>query len=270
VRLAGLLLVVATAGVLGLRGDRLSRLLLRDHLLGELRSRRLRWPAGRAGVPAAAALAGSLASTAGPVAGVVAGTLTAVLVRRWQQGRRTAEAGRRGAAELELLSAFAAELRAGRQPGMALALVAPSGPAGSRLAEATAAAGLGGDVATALRHGAPDSATFSRLAVAWEVSTRAGAPLADLVNRVEAEVRAGQEQRLKAEVELAGARATGGLLAGLPILGVILGQLMGAAPLHVLLHTPAGALCCAGGLTLELAGLAWVGRLTAVASGRLP
>lgn len=206
----------------------------------------------------------------GPVAGV-AGAVVAAMVRRGLgTARATRVAASRRSAEVELLAALASDLRAGRHPALALGAldVAAGGALHATLTEARAALALGGDVGAALRRGAHDAGSaIGRLAAAWQVSEGSGAPLADLLSRVEADVRAVARLHQSADVELAGARATGALLAALPLLGVVLGQAMGAAPVHALLHTPLGAGCVLSGLILEVAGLVWIGRLTRNALG---
>ncbi len=235
---------------------------------------RLAWPAarwrptGRVALGACSVGAGCVAGlAAGPVAAVLATVSTTLAARhvRTSRAERAAAAGRSG--EIEALAALGAELRSGRQPVGALAAVEAPGGLGAALAAARAAAALGGDVAAAVRRDAPAGGVQQRLAAAWQVSELTGAPLAAVVDRVEADARSAAGVRQHAHVELAGARATGGLLAALPALGVGLGQAMGAHPVRVLLHTPLGALCAGCGLALEVAGLAWIGRLTRTAIG---
>jgi tight adherence protein B len=60
---------------------------------------------------------------------------------------------------------------------------------------------------------------------------------------------------------LAGARATTGLLACLPALGLLLGTALGADPLRVLLHSAAGLACLVVGGALEGTGLWWALRI---------
>jgi tight adherence protein B len=205
---------------------------------------------------------------AGPVAAVLGAAAGALLVHRMRTARATIARASALVAEVEALAGLAAELRSGRHPGAALAGVeAPPGSAlDAALAGARAAATFGGDVAAALRQRADPGGMLDRLAAAWQVSESTGAPLATVAERVQAEGRATIALQERAQAELAGARATGGLLAVLPLLGVGLGQAMGGHPLNVLLHTPVGALCAGCGLALEFAGLSWVTRLAANAS----
>ncbi len=206
---------------------------------------------------------------AGPVAALITAVSTALVAHRWRSARAVTEAAAAGAAGAESLTALAAELRAGRDPAAAFAGL--DIPAGTRFAAAVrsarAAAALGADPGAALRQGASADGLLDRWAIAWQISDTTGASLADVVEQVAMEARTSVAAQRRADAEVAGARATGGLLAGLPLLGLGLGQAMGAHPLHVLLRTPAGALCSAGGLALEVAGLAWLNRLTRAAVG---
>ena len=69
-------------------------------------------------------------------------------------------------------------------------------------------------------------------------------------------------QRFSTQVaaKLAGARATATILAALPVLGVLLGQLIGAHPLRFLLG--AGGWLLVAGTTLACGGLLWSDRIT--------
>jgi tight adherence protein B len=73
--------------------------------------------------------------------------------------------------------------------------------------------------------------------------------------------RAGRARRRQLAALLAAPRATAALLAGLPAVGLALGAAMGAGPVTVLLHDPAGQGALLVGVLLELAGLAWTGRI---------
>ena len=68
--------------------------------------------------------------------------------------------------------------------------------------------------------------------------------------------------RDRTEASLAGARATGTVLAGLPVLGVLLGQAMGASPIDVLLGGGVGGILLVLGSGLGCAGLLWTDAIT--------
>jgi tight adherence protein B len=160
---------------------------------------------------------------------------------------------------LELL---AAELRAGTLPTYALAAVAENA---TSLRAAATAARHGGDVGAALvtAGASPGAEVLVDLAGAWQVAERAGAPLAGVLERVAAGVREDTEVDRDVQAEAAPARATGRLMAVLPLLGLSLGAGMGADPVHVLTGTIGGALCLAAGVALACAGIAWVDRIVA-------
>jgi Flp pilus assembly protein TadB len=99
---------------------------------------------------------------------------------------------------------------------------------------------------------------------ACAVSERTGAPLAEVLDRVEAYLRQAHRLRLAVAAHRAGTRATALLLAILPAAGVAVGYGMGADPLQVLLHTRLGAACVGLACALQIAGLLWTERLSRV------
>ncbi|MET9723599.1 type II secretion system F family protein [Streptomyces zaomyceticus] len=211
-----------------------------------------------------------------PVAGVlallgesplplVAGAVAVPLVRR-----RLRAAGRRRESEaraervVALCGAVVGELRAGWQPAQALSFAARETSAlGREEAAVLAAARFGGDVPEALRRAAGrDGADgLAGMAACWQVAVDGGAGLAAGLDRLEAALRDHREQRERLRAELAGAWATVAVLAVLPLAGVALGAALGAEPLRVLLHTPAGLGCLFVGGALEAAGLWWAARI---------
>ena len=105
------------------------------------------------------------------------------------------------------------------------------------------------------------------LAACWTVCAASGSGLATAVEQLGEGLRADQERRRAVEAELAGPRATAGLLAVLPVAGLLLATGLGADPAGVLLHTPLGLACLTGGLLLDGLGLLWTGRMVARAGG---
>ncbi|WP_172385729.1 type II secretion system F family protein [Streptomyces sp. MNP-20] len=221
------------------------------------------------------------------VAGAVGVPLTGRL-RRAREARRERE--RRTDAVIALCGALAGEVRAGRQPGEALR-TATEGPtvgrAATRAPELTgsgrsvgrglggewagvlAAARFGGDVPGALREAArePGAEGLLGLAACWRVAVDRGAGLATGLERLEGALRAERDQRSDLRAQLAGARSTAVLLAGLPALGLLMGSALGARPLWVLLHTGAGFGCLLVGGLLEGAGAWWALRIMRKAAG---
>jgi tight adherence protein B len=215
---------------------------------------------GRAGtvVPALAAGAAGmvlLTSTVGALAAVCGGAAGRALRHR----SLAAAAERRSRATVEALGALAAELRAGRPLGEATATAVDSCP------DPATARALG----PVLRLGEPppgaavDEPTRAlvRVAAAVRLSARTGCSLAGVVTAVEddlrARLRAGQELRSA----VAGPRASATVLAGLPVLGLLMGSGVGADPWRVLTTTGTGMLLLVAGVALELAGMAWSARL---------
>ncbi|MFC3573784.1 type II secretion system F family protein [Streptomyces yaanensis] len=224
-----------------------------------VRLRRL--PAEWWSVAVGAAIAVLGASVLPLLAGVV-GVPVLRRVRLAREARR--ERDRRDEAVIALCGALAGEVRAGRQPGEALLRAArDSDGLGGAQATVLAAARFGGDVPGALADAArqPGAAGLSGLAACWRVAVDRGAGLAAGLDRLEAALRAERDQREDLRAQLAGARSTAVLLAGLPVLGLLLGTGLGAHPLHVLLHTGPGLACLAVGGVLEGAGLWWALRI---------
>ena len=82
-------------------------------------------------------------------------------------------------------------------------------------------------------------------------------------------VRADRATARVVATELASAQATARLLAVLPLAVLLLGNGLGGDPVGFLLGTPAGLVCLAAGLSLEYAGLVWLGRIADRVSGRV-
>ncbi|MFF3325797.1 type II secretion system F family protein [Streptomyces sp. NPDC002889] len=196
---------------------------------------------------------------------LVAGALAVPLARRRLRAvKRRKEEERRAEGVIGLCGAVASELRAGLQPGQALlSAVRSTGVLGGAEAGVLAAARFGGDVPQALREaaGEPGADGLAGVAACWRVAVDSGAGLAAGLDRLEAALRAERDQREDLRAQLAGAWSTIVLLALLPVAGLAMGAALGADPLKVLFHTPAGIGCLVIGGLLETAGLCWAARI---------
>ncbi|MFH9723804.1 type II secretion system F family protein [Streptomyces sp. NPDC017254] len=210
-------------------------------------------------------VAGVLAVLGASPLPLVAGAVAVPLVgRRLRAAEHRREREARGERVVALCGAVVGELRAGWQPAQALSFAArETGALGGEEAAVLAAARFGGDVPAALRRAAGQDGAdgLAGMAACWQVAVDGGAGLAAGLDRLEAALRDHREQRERLRAELAGAWATVAVLAVLPLAGVALGAALGADPLRVLLHTPAGLGCLVVGGALEAAGLWWAARI---------
>lgn len=101
--------------------------------------------------------------------------------------------------------------------------------------------------------------------VACKLAHELGIPLAALLIVVAGTVEDSQSSIAQRESALAGPAATGRVLLWLPIIGILLGVLLGAQPLSWLLGEPLGAVCLVAGLGLLFAGKKWSHSLMAKA-----
>nr|WP_256975055.1 type II secretion system F family protein [Streptomyces sp. CS159] len=196
---------------------------------------------------------------------VLAGAAGVPLLRRTRlAGRERRAREHRQDAVIALCGTLAGEVRSGRQPSEALLGAAHDCDGlGDGQAAVLAAARFGGDVpgALAAAAGQPGAEGLRGLAACWRVAVDQGAGLAAGLDRLEGALRAERDQRSDLRAQLAGARATAVMLAGLPVLGLLLGVALGSDPLRVLLHTGAGLGCLLAGGVLESLGVWWVTRI---------
>lgn len=202
-----------------------------------------------------AAAACALAVAVGPVLGAAAAVLAAAVGQLVRSALHRRAAVHSAAALLTALNLIAAELEAGSRPTAAFAAAAEADPA--RRAQYLAAAEAGADG----RDPPLETDELRPLRMACVLAARAGAPLATVVRRVADDQAALIAQRDSVGAALAGARSSAVLLAGLPVLGLLLGAAMQAHPLAILFGTPAGRLVCLVGVVLDAAGLLWTQRL---------
>ena len=96
---------------------------------------------------------------------------------------------------------------------------------------------------------------------AVQLSQRTGCSLAAVAGAVEDDLEARRRRRAGTPRRGRRPKASALLLAGLPVLGLAMGSGVGADPWGVLTTTGAGQVLLVAGVALELAGLAWTGRL---------
>lgn len=183
-----------------------------------------------------------------------------VLATAWSRRRRTGPSrSEQLAAALRTLSS---ELRAGTAPAEALARAAgnpplwPNALAASRFGEPVDAGFMADaeqdhELAISLR----------QLSACWHVGVTRGSGLAVSVERLALSLRAQRELQNTLRNELAAPRATGRMLAFLPLVGVAMGYLLGADPIAWFLGSSAGALVLAMALALTIVGSVWTRRI---------
>lgn len=222
----------------------------------------------RAWVLTAAVAGPATAAVVAPPTAVVAG---AVIVATFAMRRRSARGRVRRAAEAAALQGalgvLVGELRVGAHPVVAFEAAAAEvdGTVAISLQAVAARARLGADVAAGLRSVAAHSTLaghWERLSVCWHLAQTQGLAIVALVRAAQRDIV--ERERFAAHVAagMAGARATAAILAGLPVLGVGLGQLIGAEPLGFLLSGGVGGWLLMIGVTLACAGLWWSDRIT--------
>jgi tight adherence protein B len=184
-----------------------------------------------------------------------AGRLAAAAHRRRSTVRREERV-------LEICEALAGELRSGQPPTAALHSCAAVWPEFEPVA---AAASFDVDVTDALRQlgERPGAGGLRLVASAWHVSRSSGAALTVALTQVAESARQQQATRRIVASELASAQATARLVAGLPVVALLMGG--GGDPWRFLLSHPVGLTCLAVGLALIFLGLTWIERLASTA-----
>lgn len=226
-------------------------------------SRRFRW---RRLSPFAAAFAAcALLAVLGAFGPALAAAIVVDTVRRRRRSRTESRRRDRERAQVLVgLDAVIGELGVGAHPAVACDAAAQEcrGDAAAALRTAAGRARLGGSAAGGLMSpGSVVSEELARIAEAWSVAESRGLPLANLLHAARSDLQGRSRFRARADAGLAGARATAAVLAGLPALGIGLGQLMGAAPVRVLAGGGLGSALLVVGVVLVALGLAWTDRI---------
>lgn len=214
---------------------------------------------------AAVAVLGAAASTrpALLVVAIIAGAVGAAWRRRRRSERRRRAEGVAMASALEVLIG---ELRVGSHPARAFAVAASESPTmvARSLRRVAVRTQFGADVVAGLLAEQKDSAVpehWNRLAVCWELAARRGLAMSVLMQAAHHDIVDRQAFADRVRAALAGARATAVILATLPMLGVALGELIGAHPVRFLLGGGLGGVLLVLGAGFIAAGLAWADRI---------
>jgi tight adherence protein B len=204
----------------------------------------------------------------GPALALATVVATATLRSRWRARHQLRNRLDSGSAVAEALRGLVAELRAGAHPAAAAdqAMTDAQGPAIAVLGDIAITARLGGDVHAALLRRAAESPMLAPVlrpvAYAWALAHRHGLPLAEVLDAVRRDLEGRLRFARQVHARMAGPRASGTVLLGLPVVAVLFGLDMGANPVRVLLLTGTGHTLLAIGTTLACAGTLWIAKLT--------
>ena len=254
------LAVFATVLLLG-GGPRIGRL-RRLGAPAEATGRSVRWrwllpPVLLVALVGAGAAWGGAAGAAGCFA---AGLTFATVLVVWRR-----HAARRGSLANSAAVAVASRLlagllRLGHVPSSALRAAAQECPL---LGEVVAVEQVGGAVAPVLRRlgTRPGAGGLAELGAAWELAERTGASLGATLDALADRLAAIAVVTDIVSAELAAPRATGRLLAVLPLAGLLLGYSLGGDPVAFLAGSTAGQVCLVAGVVLGCAGVLWTERI---------
>ena len=191
---------------------------------------------------------------------VVGAVLTAGWILRGERQRRRSRRLRGDVAHA--CRVLAGQLRVGMVPAEAIKVAADDCPV---LADAAAVQELGGDVIQGWRRDSACSggAGLGSLARAWHLSHVTGAPMAPALQQVADDVTAEEHLALLVAGELSSSRATGRVMAALPVVGLGLGYLVGGDPASFLLGHGIGQVMLLVGVCLAAGGICWMDRIAA-------
>ena len=104
-------------------------------------------------------------------------------------------------------------------------------------------------------------ASLASCANLLELSSQSGSSINEALTQVADKLMTRRNQEQLIATELASTKATVFVLAGLPIMGAGMGLMLGSDSISWLLGSPAGRVCLALGIGLELVGCFWIKRL---------
>ncbi|MGD9622431.1 MAG: type II secretion system F family protein [Mycolicibacterium sp.] len=169
------------------------------------------------------------------------------------------------------LDVLISDLRVGAHPVAAIGNAAreAEGRVGEALSTVAARAVLGADVPAGLCAEAQRSTAsehWQRLAVCWRLADSHGLGIATLMQAARHDIVERDRHRGRVIAALAGARATAAILAGLPLLGLLLGQSIGADPVELLFSDGTGGWLFLVGTGFVCCGLMWSDAIIAKAT----
>jgi tight adherence protein B len=212
----------------------------------------------------AAAAAAVLVPLTTVLAAAVLAATASLRYRRRRRGRRALDESRLLETAIDVL---VGELRVGAHPAHAFSAAADEtdGSVADSCRAVAARARLGADVTAGLRSVAKTSALpvqWDRLAVCWQLGCEHGLAISKLMRAAQRDIVERQRFSRRIISAMAGARAAAAILASLPVLSMLLGQLIGADPIAFLLGGRAGGWLLVVGVTLVCGGLLWSDRIT--------
>jgi tight adherence protein B len=229
-----------------------------------IRLPRLATPAGAVTCLSAAAFL-----TAGAVPALLVLSAAVVIARCWQVVDRERKAEQSRADLLAAVRALRDEYESGATVAAAFTAAAATAGDHQRGFELAARAAATGDAISPallshrlLSHSEEPALGLLSLGVACQVSGSAGCSLGSILVGVQDDLVADRASHRAVATTLAGPRTSALLLAGLPIVGLVLGTAMGANPVKVLLHSSIGLAMLVVGVAFDLGGLLWTVILT--------
>ena len=103
------------------------------------------------------------------------------------------------------------------------------------------------------------------VAAAWRATSPLGASMSGVLERLGEAYEHDDAADDELRAALAGPRSTVVMLTCLPVMGLALGQSVGAHPTRLLLHRPLGWALLAGAIVLDAAGVIWSRRIVTAA-----
>ncbi|MEU3272717.1 type II secretion system F family protein [Saccharomonospora sp. NPDC006951] len=216
------------------------------------------------------AAAGGAGAVVTVTVGVLPGAALTLLgfagYRQWKAGRDIDRAIQAAAEVATCVRAVVGDLNAGAPPAAAVERAAEDTKPGlaAILRTIAATSRLGGDPAAVVSSAGSGAGAEAivRLTRSWELARQHGLPLAGVLEAVRRDVEASVRVARQSRARMAGPRASAAILAALPVLGIALGEVMGATPLTILFTTAAGQFLLVVGSALVLGGVCWSGVLT--------